>query len=288
MLQQLQHLPVAIQLGYLALFGLIMGSFLNAVIFRIPLQLYRRWSQEASDWLEEASTRPKDSREWTLSLWQSRSHCPHCSNLIAWYDNIPVVSWLILLGRCRHCQQRISGRYPLVELLTALILVLMARHLGLNLGFLVTIPLILGLIALTFIDLDTQLLPDSITQPLLWLGLLVNSQHLLVTLESAVYGAVAGYLLLWSLYWLFKLTTGKEGMGYGDFKLLAVLGAWMGWQMLPVILLGSALAGTLAGLGYLIIRRRSLAFPFGPYLALAGLWALYNHSQLVYWYLAHG
>ncbi len=288
MLLLLQHLPLAIQMGYLAIFGLIMGSFLNAVIFRLPLQLYRRWNEEAASWLKESSTRASDERGWTQSLWQNRSHCPQCSTLIAWYDNIPVLSWIFLLGRCRHCQQRISIRYPMIELLTALILVIMARHLGLNLAFFVTIPFILGLITLSFIDLDTQLLPDSITQPMLWLGLLVNSQHMLVPLDSALYGAIAGYLLLWSLYWLFKLTTGKEGMGYGDFKLLAVLGAWLGWQMLPVILLGSALAGTLAGLIYLLVRRRSLAFPFGPYLALAGLWALYYHHQLMYWAMSHG
>ncbi len=281
-------IPHWFQLVYIGLCSLCLGSFLNVVIYRLPLQLEFRWRRECTEFLESRKTETETLPAWAMNLWKSRSHCPVCATRIRWYDNIPVLSWFILAGKCRHCQARINLRYPLVESLTTLICILFFLQYGASLKFLCVLPFVLLLITLTFIDLDEQLLPDDLTLPLLWLGLLINVQGVFVPLPAAVYGAAAGYLILWLIYWIFKLLTGKEGMGYGDFKLLAALGAWLGWQCLPIILLLASLTGAVAGIGYLLVRRKNLAFPFGPYLATAGLIALFYHTTLLTWFLGHG
>lgn len=279
MLQLLQNSPLLAG-GYVFFAGLCVGSFLNVVIHRLPLMLERRWQEEAAELRGE--TLPEAPR---LNLMVPRSRCPHCGHPITALENIPVVSWLALRGRCRGCQAPISPRYPLVELATALLSVLVFAIFGATGTMLAALVLTWALVALTLIDFDTQLLPDDITLPLLWAGLLVNLNGTFVPLPAAVIGAAAGYLSLWSIYWLFKLATGREGMGYGDFKLLAALGAWLGWMMLPVILLLSSLVGSIAGLAYLAIRRESAPFAFGPYIAVAGLIALLWGQPLLHWYL---
>lgn len=272
---------------YITLVGLCIGSFLNVVIYRLPIMLKQRWQHECSLLNESTFTHDQDQQE-PFNLWVPRSRCPTCKSYIRWYDNIPLLGWLRLRGRCHQCGSKISFRYPLIELATALLSLLTIKLLGFNQAGFFGLFFLWILIALTLIDLDEQLLPDNLTLPLLWLGLLVNLHSMYVTLASAVIGAAAGYLILWSIYWIFKLLTGKEGMGYGDFKLLAALGAWLGWQTLPLIILISALMGAMAGLGYLLIRRKNLEFPFGPYLATAGLVTLLWHNTLMTWYLGHG
>jgi leader peptidase (prepilin peptidase)/N-methyltransferase len=260
--------------------GLCVGSFLNVVIHRLPIMLERRWRGDCQELLgQEVESQP------AFNLVVPRSRCPHCGHAISAIENIPVASWIALRGRCRACKARISLRYPLVELATAAISLLPLLVLGPSPAALCALPLLWALIALTLIDIDTQLLPDDITLPLLWGGLLVNLQGLIVPLPEAVIGAAAGYLSLWSIYWLFKLLTGKEGMGYGDFKLLAALGAWLGWKMLLPIILLSSLSGAVIGVVYMAIRRASLPFAFGPYLAIGGGVALLWGPQLLHWYL---
>lgn len=279
MLELLQNSPLLAG-GYVFLAGLCVGSFLNVVIYRLPVMLERHWLAEAAELRNEPL--PEQPR---FNLVVPRSRCPHCGHQITAAENIPVLSWLLLRGRCRACKTPISPRYPLVELATALLSLLVFLMLGPNLKMLAALGLTWALVTLTMIDFDTQLLPDDITLPLLWAGLLVNLSGLFVPLHAAVIGAAAGYLSLWSVYWLFKLVTGKEGMGYGDFKLMAALGAWMGWLMLPAILLFSALAGSVIGIGYLIVRRESAPFAFGPYIAIAGFIALLWGQPLLHWYL---
>lgn len=279
MLELLQNSPLLAG-GYVFFAGLCVGSFLNVVIHRLPLMLERRWQAEAAELRGEAL--PEQPR---LNLLVPRSRCPHCGHGITALENIPVVSWLALRGRCIACKAPISPRYPAVELATALLSLLVYGVLGPSLGMLAALGLTWALLALTLIDFDTQLLPDDITLPLLWAGLLLNINGTFVPLQSAVVGAIAGYLSLWSVYWLFKLVTGREGMGYGDFKLMAALGAWMGWLMLPVILLLSSVVGSLVGLGYLAARRESAPFAFGPYIAIAGFVALLWGQPLLRWYL---
>ncbi|MES2919882.1 MAG: A24 family peptidase [Pseudomonadota bacterium] len=279
MLQLLQNNPLLAG-GYVFFAGLCVGSFLNVVIHRLPLMLERDWQEEAAALRGE--TLPEAPR---LNLMVPRSRCPHCGHQITALENIPVVSWLTLRGRCSGCQAPISPRYPLVELATALLSVLVFAAFGATGTMLAALGLTWALVALTLIDFDTQLLPDTITLPLLWAGLLVNLNGTFAALPAAVIGAAAGYLSLWSIYWLFKLTTGREGMGYGDFKLLAALGAWLGWMMLPVILLLSSVVGSVAGLAYMAIRRESAPFAFGPYIAVAGFVALLWGQPLLRWYL---
>lgn len=279
MLELLQNSPLLAG-GYVFFAGLCVGSFLNVVIHRLPLMLERRWQEEAAELRGE--TLPEAPR---LNLMVPRSRCPHCGHQITALENIPVLSWLALRGRCSGCRARISPRYPLVELATALLSLLVFTAFGATGAMLAGLGLTWALVALTLIDFDTQLLPDDITLPLLWAGLLVNLNGTFVPLHSAVIGAAAGYLSLWSIYWLFKLSTGREGMGYGDFKLLAALGAWLGWMMLPVILLLSSVVGSVAGLAYLAIRRESAPFAFGPYIAVAGFIALLWGQPLLRWYL---
>lgn len=262
--------------------GLVVGSFLNVVILRLPVMMQREWAAEvAASRGEEAhgSAAP-------FNLVTPRSHCPQCGHTLSALENIPVVSWLFLRGRCRACGTPISGRYPLVELATGLLSALVVVQLGWSPEAAGALLLTWTLVALSGIDLDHQLLPDSLTLPLLWAGLLVNSTGLFAELSDAVWGAALGYLGLWAVFHAFRLLTGKEGMGYGDFKLLAALGAWMGWQALPVIVLLSSLVGAAVGIALMVLkgRGRDLPIPFGPYIAAAGLIALLWGEALVQWY----
>jgi leader peptidase (prepilin peptidase)/N-methyltransferase len=279
MLELLQTSPLLAG-GYVFFIGLCVGSFLNVVIYRLPVMLERRWAAEIA---EECHEPPPALERFNLVV--PRSRCPHCGHRITAQENIPVLSWVALRGRCSNCKAPISGRYPLVEIATALLSLLVFLMLGPTLQMLAALGFCWALIALTMIDFDTQLLPDDITLPLMWAGLLLNVQGLFVPLPAAVIGAAAGYLSLWSVYWLFRLATGKEGMGYGDFKLMAALGAWLGWVMLPLILLLSSVAGCIVGIGYLVVRRQSAPFAFGPYIAIAGIIALLWGNSLLRWYL---
>ena len=254
-----------------ALFGLLVGSFLNVVIHRIPKMMQRESDNYVA---QESGKEPPHTDRYNLMV--PRSACPCCGHQITAMENIPVISWLALRGKCRNCKAPISARYPAVELLTGVLAGVLVWTFGSGLAGLATLLFLFLLIAMTFIDIDTQLLPDDLTYPLLWAGLLVNLNGTFVPLQDAVIGAAAGYLVLWSVYWLFKLVTGKEGMGYGDFKLLAALGAWLGWQMLPTIILLSSVVGALVGISLIVFakRGRDKPIPFGPYLAAAGLIAL--------------
>ncbi|ALP42646.1 prepilin peptidase [Aeromonas schubertii] len=267
-----------------ALFALCVGSFLNVVIHRLPIMLERQWREEYRDYFtpdEATETAP-------FNLMVPRSRCPACGHGITAAENIPLLSWLWLRGRCSACKAPISVRYPLVELVTALLSLVVAWQLPAGWPTLAGLLLTWSLIPLTLIDLDRMLLPDQITLPLLWGGVLVNLVDGFVPLSDAVIGAMVGYLTLWSLYWAFKLLTGKEGMGYGDFKLLAALGAWLGWQALPLILLLSALVGAMVGITLILLRRHQQGnpIPFGPYLAMAGWIALLWGDGITRWYLS--
>ncbi len=263
--------------------GLLVGSFLNVVIHRLPKMLERDWDSQAADLLEqrdmaEPAGKLRDSAEKSpYNLVVPRSTCPHCGHAIRAYENIPIISYLFLRGRCSGCKARISIRYPIVEAISGVMSAYIAWRFGFSLATVGALVFAWSLIALTAIDIDTQLLPDGITLPLLWLGLLVNLNGAFVPLQSAVIGAVVGYLSLWSIYWLFKLTTGKEGMGYGDFKLLGAIGAWLGWKMLPAVILLSSLVGAVVGISLIVFARhgRNVPIPFGPYLAVAGLIAMF-------------
>ncbi|MFO1455495.1 MAG: A24 family peptidase [Steroidobacteraceae bacterium] len=279
----------AVLVGVVLLFGLLVGSFLNVVIHRVPIMLDREWRAQAE---ELAGREPAKSEPYNLVV--PRSACPSCQAPITALQNIPVVSWLALRGKCANCGAGISARYPLVELLTGLMSAAVAWKFGFGWPLLAALVLTWFLVALTFIDLDTQLLPDSLTLPLLWIGLVLSlwagdagGAAVPVETRTAVIGAAAGYLSLWSVYWLFKLTTGKEGMGYGDFKLLAALGAWLGWKMILPIVLCSALVGAVVGIALMLRfgRDRSVPIAFGPYLAAAGWLMLMWGSEIVDGYL---
>jgi leader peptidase (prepilin peptidase) / N-methyltransferase len=260
-----------------AVLGLLVGSFLNVVIHRLPKMMEREWREQCAEFTADQTGQPKaQENQPTYNLVVPRSACPYCGHQITAIENIPVFSYLALRGRCRKCRTKISPRYPIVEALTGLLSGLVAWHFGFGWAGLSALILLWALIALTFIDADTQLLPDDITLPLIWLGLIVNVNHTFVDLPSAVLGAVFGYLALWAVYWAFKLLTKKEGMGYGDFKLLAALGAWLGWQMLPLVILLSSVVGAIVGIILIVLARmgRNIPLPFGPYLAMAGLVAL--------------
>jgi leader peptidase (prepilin peptidase)/N-methyltransferase len=264
------------------LIGLLVGSFLNVVIHRLPKMMEREWQQQCA----ELNGQTIDASP-SYNLIVPRSACPHCNHAISALENIPVISYLFLRGKCAGCAASISPRYPMVEALSGLLSAYAAWHFGFGLAGIAAITLVWALIALTFIDFDTQLLPDSITLPLLWLGLLLNLGGTFTSLPNALIGAVAGYLILWSVYWAFKLTTGKEGMGYGDFKLLAALGAWLGWTMLPLIILLSSLVGAVVGVALIIFAKhgRNIPIPFGPYLAGGGVIALFWGQALTQSYL---
>ena len=264
-----------------AFISLCIGSFLNVVIFRLPAMMQQEWRCQCEELLEVPDAKREPVR--VLSLSKPASTCPHCGHGIRAWQNIPVISYLLLKGQCASCSQPISVRYPIIELVTAVFSVLTVYLLGPTPGALWALLLVWALVALTMIDFDTQLLPDSITLPLLWLGLIVNYFGQLVPFSEAFWGAIVGYLALWSVYWLFKLVTGKEGMGYGDFKLLAALGAWLGWTLLPAVILLSSVVGAAVGIALMVFKQqgREVPIPFGPYLATAGLLCLWFGDEIV-------
>ncbi|MBF4207006.1 MULTISPECIES: A24 family peptidase [Pseudomonas] len=277
--QPLMYLSIAL------LLGLIIGSFLNVLVHRLPIMLERQWQAEAREVLEL----PSEAQAPRFDLLLPPSQCPHCAHRIRPWENIPVISYLALRGRCSSCQARISPRYPLVELACGALTLFVAWRFGVTGTALALLLLSWGLLAMSMIDIEHHLLPDALVLPLLWLGLIVNAFEMFVPLEDALWGTVAGYLSLWSVFWLFKMLTGKEGMGYGDFKLLAMLGAWGGWQILPLTLLLSSLLGAVIGLIMLRLQRKqaSTPIPFGPYLAIAGWIALLWGGQITTSYLKY-
>ncbi|MDD2915495.1 MAG: A24 family peptidase [Gallionella sp.] len=280
-LEVLQAFP-AVFIGVCLFLGLMVGSFLNVVIYRLPKMMESGWRQQCA---ELHGDEPVPSAPYNLVV--PRSACPHCNHAIGALENIPVLSYLLLRGKCKGCGAAISPRYPIVEAISGILCAYAAWHFGYGLATVGALLLIWALLALTVIDFDTQLLPDDITLPLLWLGLLFNLFGVFTGLQSAVLGAMFGYLALWGVYWMFKLVTGKEGMGYGDFKLLAALGAWMGWQMLPLIIMLSSMVGAVVGITLIVAAKhgRSVPIPFGPYLAGGGLIALFWGQTLTQGYL---
>ncbi|ODR84912.1 prepilin peptidase [Shewanella xiamenensis] len=281
-------------------FAATIGSFLNVVIHRFPVMMKREWQQECNQYLQEYHAdivkqvgieklnKPIDHYPPKYNLVVPGSACPKCKTSIQPWHNLPILGWLMLRGKCAACSAPISVRYPMIELITGLLVATLAWHFGPSWQFVFATVLTFVLIALTGIDLDEMLLPDQMTLPLLWLGLLINLNHTFTNPTDAIIGAAVGYLSLWSIFWLFKLLTGKEGMGYGDFKLLAVFGAWLGWQMLPLVILLSSLVGALVGITLIVTKRNQLAnpIPFGPYIAAAGWIALIWGQPIVDWYLS--
>jgi len=272
------------------LLGLLVGSFLNVVIHRLPKMMEREWRTQCAEFNEQLNDDTiQDSNIVTppYNLHTPRSACPHCGHQISALENIPLLSYLALRGKCRQCGSPISLRYPIVEAVTGILSAYAAWHFGFGLVAAAAIVFIWALLALTFIDFDTQLLPDDITMPLLWLGIIFNMFATFTTLNNSVAGAIIGYLVLWSVYWLFKLVTGKEGMGYGDFKLLAAIGAWLGWTLLPLVIMLSSVVGAVVGITLIIAARhgRNIPIPFGPYLAGGALIALFWGQQLTQSYL---
>ncbi|WP_317623665.1 prepilin peptidase [Sideroxydans lithotrophicus] len=267
---------------FAGIIGLLVGSFLNVVIHRLPKMMERDWRAQCA----ELNEQPEENVS-RYNLLVPRSACPHCGHAIGATENIPILSYLLLRGKCKGCGAAISPRYPIVEAISAILSAYAAWHFGFGMAGIAAIVFVWALIALTFIDFDTQLLPDDITLPLLWLGLLLNLNGAFTSLQNAVVGATLGYLALWGVYWLFKLTTGKEGMGYGDFKLLATIGAWLGWTMLPLVILLSSLVGAAVGISLIVFAKhgRHIPIPFGPYLAGGGLIALFWGQALTQSYL---
>ena len=272
--------------------GLLVGSFLNVVIYRLPVIFKQEWRKDCCNYLEEnysAKIQLEASKEPAepFNLVKPDSTCPNCNHKIRAWENIPVISYLLLKAKCLSCKTPISIRYPLIELLSAILATFSAWHYGFSLAGFSAILLTWALISLAMIDYDTQYLPDQITLPFLWLGLFLNLNNVFTDINSAVIGAIVGYLSLWTVYHLFKLITNKEGMGYGDFKLLALLGAWLGWQYLPLIIILSSFVGAIIGITLILFKKhqRDIPIPFGPYLAIAGWIALIlgdeiNHSYL--------
>jgi leader peptidase (prepilin peptidase)/N-methyltransferase len=282
MIELLQSSPafLAVVAGLL---GMLVGSFLNVVIHRLPKMMEREWASQCAELRGETIAPPE-----TYNLVVPRSACPACGHRIGALQNIPVVSWIALRGKCSACRTPISVRYPLVEALTGALSAGLALHFGYGLALAGALVFAWALVAAAFIDLDTTLLPDDITLPLLWLGLLLNLGGTYVPLADAVIGAAAGYLVLWSVYWGFKLLTGKEGMGFGDFKLLGAIGAFLGWKLLPVVILLSSVVGAIVGIAMIVFARhgRGVPIPFGPYLAAAGLLAMVWGPDLVHYWLS--
>ena len=281
LLQSFQAYP-ALFVTAVTVLSLAIGSFLNVVIHRLPKMLERQWRDELAELNgQETATAPR------YNLMLPRSQCPGCGHQISALENVPVVSYLALRGKCAACKTRISPRYPLVEALTGALSGFIAWRYGFSWHTLAALFFVWSMIALAFIDLDTFYLPDDITLSLVWAGLLVNMGGVFVDLQSAVIGAVAGYLALWAVFWSYKLATGKDGMGYGDFKLLAAIGAWLGWKMLPVVILLSSFVGAIVGISLIVFARhgRNVPIPFGPYLVLAGLIALFWGEPLLQYYL---
>ncbi len=272
--------------AFACLVGLLVGSFLNVVIYRLPIMMQRNWRKECIEYLQIDSTESEPQETFNLVFPLSR--CPNCNTPIKPYQNIPVISYLFLKGQCATCSNPISSRYPIIEAFTAITSAIVAWHFGDTPQTVFALMLTWSLIALSFIDIDHQLLPDNITLPVLWLGLFLSLFGLYTDVHNSIIGAIAGYTILWSVYHLFKLATGKEGMGYGDFKLLALFGAWLGWQYLPVIILLSSLVGAMIGISMIIFVKRdhNIPIPFGPYLAAAGWIALLWGNDLNQFYLS--
>lgn len=268
----LQSTPIFL-ISLVFVVGLLVGSFLNVVIYRLPVMMQREWKKECTEYLELEPS-GDDNEPFNLTLPLSR--CPGCNTAIKPYQNIPVISYLFLKGKCAQCKNPISLRYPLIEAFTGIVSAIVAWHFGYSIEMLFALLLTWSLVALSFIDIDHQLLPDSINFPLLWLGLFLSLFSIFTDSHSSIIGALAGYLSLWTVYQVFKLATGKEGMGFGDFKLLAVFGAWVGWQYLPLIILLSSLVGAVIGVSMIVFvkKDRNIPIPFGPYLAVAGWIAL--------------
>ncbi|QSX34007.1 prepilin peptidase [Shewanella avicenniae] len=281
-------------------FAAVIGSFINVVIFRLPVMMKREWQQECNQFLEEYQPKayqvleqqqllqPLDKFPERFNLIVPNSTCPKCKTAIKPWHNLPILGWLMLGGKCAACKQQISSRYPIFEFLNGALVALLAWHFGPTIQFALAAIVTFALVAMTGIDLDEMLLPDQLTLPFLWLGIIANYFGVFTELPSAVVGAIAGYLSLWSVFWLFKLLTGKEGMGYGDFKLMALFGAWLGWQMLPLIILLSSLVGAVIGISMILFKNmgRNNPIPFGPYIALAGWIAMLWGNDIVSWYLS--
>ncbi len=273
----------------IAILSLTVGSFLNVVVYRLPKMMERSWYYECREYLADelndipAKTLPE------ISLSKPNSTCPSCSHPIRFYENVPIISWLVLGGKCSQCKQKISKRYPLVEGSAALLGLIVAQHYGVSIATLLMLFLTWALISLTLIDLDHMILPDQITMPFLWLGLLVNINGTFVPLSDAVIGAMAGYGSLFCIFWLFKLLTKKEGMGFGDFKLFALFGAWIGWQLLPLLILMASAVGAIVGISLIIFKghNKGQAIPFGPYLAVAGWITILWGDNIWSWYLSY-
>lgn len=280
----LDMLPPALLMGFAIVLGLVVGSFLNVVVHRLPIMLERAWRAEAAETTGQLFT--DDGLPARYNLWFPRSACPHCGHVLRAWENIPVFSWLALRGRCSHCRARVSVRYPLIEVASAACAALALAEFGATPKALAAFALCAALIAASAIDLEHQLLFDEITQPLLWAGLIVNLSGLFVPLHDAVIGAVAGYLALWCVHWTFRLLRGIDGMGQGDFKLLAALGAWLGWSALPQIVVIAAVAGAIVGLVATWTKRMRFEepLPFGPFLAAGALVTLFAGTPFAFWW----
>ena len=278
---QFEQYPV-LYLGTLFVFGSLIGSFLNVVIYRLPVMMQREWRNDCLEFLEQ----PNDVEDTRFNLSVPRSRCGDCGHQITALENIPIVSYLVLGGKCSACKTSISPQYPLVELFTAIVSLVVGWHFGVSLQAMAALVLTWSLIAASGIDIGHKLLPDDITLPLLWLGILLSLFDVFVSLEDSVIGVMAGYMSLWSVFMLFKLITGKEGMGYGDFKLLAMLGAWLGWKPLFVVILTSSLVGAVVGITMIVLKKteRGTQIPFGPYLAAAGWMTLLWGDELMAFY----
>lgn len=269
------------------IFSLLVGSFLNVVIYRLPVMMKHSWAMEVAEFQEDEAEYKRLKMEPKFNLITPNSSCPHCGHHIRAWENIPVISWLFLKGQCSNCGNSISGRYPTIELATATLSALVAWQFGFGTEAFALIGLTWVLIALAMIDYDTLLLPDSLTLPLLWLGLVINLNGTFTSINEAVIGAVAGYMSLWSVYWVFKLLTGKEGMGFGDFKLFAALGAWFGWTALPLIILLSSVVGAFVGICLILFKGRDnqKPIPFGPYLCGAAIVYIFWGEAIINGYL---
>jgi leader peptidase (prepilin peptidase)/N-methyltransferase len=281
-----QQSPIAFQF-FVVIFSLIIGSFLNVVIYRLPKMMHNNWYLECREFLTDEVNSIPAKKITELTLSKPDSTCPNCQHEIRYYENIPIISWLFLKGKCSQCKNNISIRYPLVEAATALLSLVIATYYGVSFETLLLLILTWGLVCLTLIDFDHMLLPDQIVMPLLWLGLLVNIAGTFVPLSDAVIGAAVGYMSLFSVFWLFKLFTGKEGMGNGDFKLFALFGAWIGWQLLPILILMASVVGAIIGISLMLFKNhtREQAIPFGPYLAIAGWITVLWGDGIWTWYI---
>ena len=270
-----------------AMISLAIGSFLNVVIYRTPKMMEYTWYHECREFLADEISNTEAKELTPISLSKPDSTCPSCGHKIRFYENIPVLSWLLLKGKCSTCSNKISARYPSIEIATMVLSLIVAQHFGPTIETLLVLFLTWALISLTMIDFDHMLLPDQITLPLLWIGLLININGTFIPLTDAVIGAVVGYMSLYSIFWLFKLLTGKEGMGFGDFKLFAVFGAWLGWQLLPLLILMASVVGAIVGIGLMLFKnhQRQQGIPFGPYLAISGWITLLWGEGIWSWYL---